>query len=283
MTQMRIRNMNTNDLGFAISLTEQEKWGSIREDFQELLLFDPNGSFIAEMNGEPIGMVCAISYGSFGFIGNLIVRSEYRKSGYGTTLMSHAIAYLKGKGTDTVMLDAVQKAVPLYKKLGFKEMCNSLRYEGRVEPETSSNSRDMEDKDMMHILGIDRKHFGANRFLFLGSSLSRDPDLARVIEVGGRIVGYIMGSKRHGFVRLAPWIISECPELANEMLRDFAVRVEGKQIKLGVLESNTHAVKVMKAHAFYQKSYSVRMVLGALPRDMQPSNAVYAIGSAMRG
>lgn len=280
---MKIRKMTTKDFDFAIGMTAKEGWDSIREDFQELLLFDPEGSFVAEVAGDPIGLVCAISYGPFGFIGNLIVRPEYRKNGHGTTLMKHSIDYLRGKGTNTIFLDAVPTASSLYKKLGFKEVCRSLRYEGRVEPEVSGKSRDMEDKDMMHILAIDRKHFGANRFLFLGGSLSRDPDLARVIEVGGRIAGYIMGSRRHGFVRLAPWIISGHPELANEMLRDFAVRAAGKQIRLGVLEANIHAVKVMKAHAFYLKSYSIRMVLGVSPREVLPSNGVYAIGSPMRG
>jgi ribosomal protein S18 acetylase RimI-like enzyme len=280
---MEIREMLTKDLDFAISLTMAEGWQSIKEDFEELLLFDQYGSFIAEINGEPIGMVCSISYGPFGFIGNLIVRNEYRKQSYGITLMNHAIEYLKKKDTGVIMLDGVPAAASLYKKLGFQEVCRSLRYEGHVEPKVSENARDMEDKDMMHILGIDRKHFGANRFLFLGGGLSRDPDLARVMEIDGKIVGYIMGSRRHNSVRLAPWVISDRTELAGEMLQDFAVRAEGNEIRLGVLATNNHATRLMKAHAFYQKSYSLRMVLGAEPRDVRPSDGVYAIGSAMRG
>ncbi len=275
--------MLSKDLDFAIGLTMAEGWLSIKEDFKELLLFDQHGSFIAEIKGEPVGMVCAISYGPFAFIGNLIVRKEYRKQGYGTTLMNHAIEYLREKGTEVIMLDGVPAAASLYRKLGFQEVCRSLRYEGRVEPKVSEKARDMEDKDMMHILGIDRKHFGANRFLFLGSGLSRDPDLARVMEIDGKIVGFIMGSRRHDSIRIAPWVISGHTELAGEMLRDFAVRAEGKRIRLGVLATNSHATRLMKAHAFYLKSYSIRMVLGAEPRQVRPSDGIYAIGSAMRG
>jgi hypothetical protein len=67
------------------------------------------------------------------------------------------------------------------------------------------------------------------------------------------------------------------------MLQDFAVRVEGNLIRLGVLDTNSHATRLMKAHAFYEKSYSIRMVLGASALEVRPSDGIYAIGSAMRG
>ena len=278
---LEIREMQSTDIDFALSLTEDEGWSSIRRDFEELLLFDQHGCFIAEEDGISIGMACALSYGPFGTLGNLILVREYRGRRYGTRLMEHGLEYLKRKGVKFTMLDAVPKAVPLYERLGFKKVCRSLRLRGRVEPVVSAKVRTLEDKDMLRILSIDREQFGANRFLFLGSALSSNPDLGRLLEVDGRIAGFMLGSRRHGFVRLAPWIMCSHFELAKSLLKDFAVRVGGKEIRAGVLETSRKAVAVFKDSGLYQESVSWRMVHGR--ERMEFSDGIFAIGSPMRG
>ena len=70
-------------------------------------------------------MISAVSYGSIGFIGSLIVLPDYRNQGIGTALMKHAIECLENTGARALMLDAVQKAVPVYERLGFNRVCNS--------------------------------------------------------------------------------------------------------------------------------------------------------------
>ena len=195
---MEIREMTSADLGFAISLTEAVGWSSIRRDFEELLLFDPRGNFVGEEEGVPIGMVCALTYGPFASIGNLIVVNEFRGQGKGAELMEHAMDYVKNKGTDVMMLDSVPAAVPLYERLGFKKVCRSLRLAGHVEPKLTQRVRPMEGKDLMHILSVDRKHFGASRFLFISSGLAACPEFSTVVEVDGDIAGYAMGANDMG-------------------------------------------------------------------------------------
>lgn len=278
---LEIREMQSSDIDFALSLTEEEGWSSIRSDFEELRLFDQHGCFIAEEDGISIGMACALSYGPFGTLGNLILVREYRGRGYGTKLMEHGLEYLKGKGVDFAMLDAVPKAVPLYERLGFKKVCRSLRLRGRVEPAVSAKVRALEDKDMLRILSIDRVQFGANRFLFLGSTLSANPDLGRLLEVDGQIAGFIMGSRRHGFVRLAPWVMCSHFEMAKSILKDFAVQVSGLEIRAGVLETSRKSIGLLKASGLYQESSSWRMVHGRDRVDF--ADGLFAIGSPMRG
>ncbi|MFW9800459.1 MAG: GNAT family N-acetyltransferase [Candidatus Thorarchaeota archaeon] len=279
---MDIREMTSADLDFAISLTEAEGWSSIKRDFEELLLFDPNGNFVGEEEGVPIGMVCALSYGHFASIGNLIVVNEFRGQGKGAELMEHAMEYVKNKGTDVLMLDSVPAAVPLYERLGFNKVCRSLRLAGRIEPRRSLKIRPMEGRDLMHILSIDRKHFGASRFLFISNGLAACPEFSSVAEVDNEIVGYMMGSERHGHVRLAPWIMSAHAELAEEFLRDFAVEAGGLEIRAGVLETSRRAIGVYKACGLVEKGHSWRMVRGTREK-IEFSDRIYAIGSPMRG
>jgi hypothetical protein len=71
--EMQIRRMTDRDLEFALYLTSEEGWSSTRLDFEELMEFNPDGCFIAEIDNEKAGMVCSFPYDGFGFISYLIV------------------------------------------------------------------------------------------------------------------------------------------------------------------------------------------------------------------
>ncbi len=73
---MEIRPMKKNDIPFAMRLTISEGWSSIPLDFGGLLRYDSTAAFVPEKRNERLGMVSAVSYGSFGFMGNLIVEKE---------------------------------------------------------------------------------------------------------------------------------------------------------------------------------------------------------------
>ena len=55
--------MSNNDLDFALNQTTLEGWSSTKQDFEELLQFNPKGSFIGEIDDDPVGMVCTVNYG----------------------------------------------------------------------------------------------------------------------------------------------------------------------------------------------------------------------------
>ncbi|TFG11269.1 GNAT family N-acetyltransferase [Candidatus Thorarchaeota archaeon] len=280
---MNIRSLLSSDIDFALDLTMAEGWTSTRSDFEELLLFNPNGCFIAEIGSEPMGMVCSISYGPFGFVGNLIVRPEYRGEGRGFGLMESAMHYLQSRGTSVVMLDAVSKAVSLYERLGFEIVCRSLRLAGTVKPKSSPRMHQMDEKFLKQVLSLDQKLFGGDRSLFLKKSLEKHPDLSLVCEGDNELVGFMMGSRRHGHVRLAPWAVSESPGFAQEMLPAFAEKAGSTTIRLGVLENNENAVRLLEDHGFHEQSHSWRMVKGVSPDAVHLSDGIYAIGSPMRG
>ena len=116
---MITRKMSVTDLDFALNLTMLEGWNSTKQDFEEILQFNPEGSFIGEVDREPIGTVCTVSYGEFGFIGYLIVQNMYRGQNFGKTLLEIAMKHLLKRGTKSILLDGVPQAVSLYEQLGF--------------------------------------------------------------------------------------------------------------------------------------------------------------------
>ena len=279
---MNIRPMLKQDIDFALLLTSCEGWGSIALDFEEILAFDPESCFILEINEAPVGMICTIPYDGFGFISNLIVLKEHRNRGLGAILMKHALAHLEKRGVRSHLLDGVLSAVSLYERFGFEKKHKPLRLEGRVEPKTSDDIREMVKADLNDINGFDAKFFGASRKDFLESRLRHFPSLCKVLEIDGYIEGYIMGSERRGFIRIGPWVMKTNSERAEALLQDFSSACEGMPLRMGVLENNEMALHILQKHGFAQKSYSWRMIRG-VRGSWTFSDHLYAIHSAARG
>lgn len=280
--EMQIRLMREADIDFALQMTSTEGWSSTRLDFEELLQFDPEGCFVAEVDEIPIGMVCSCPYDGFGFVSNLIVDREYRYKQYGTILMKHIIEYLEKRGVMTQLLDGVIKAISLYERLGFVKKYRSMRLEGTVKPEESDIVRPMTSEDLEVINRLDTEFFGAPREKFLHSRYSHFPNLAKVMEVRGKIVGYIMGSESRDAIRIGPWVIRDRLDLAEHLLTEFATEVEEKNLKIGVVENNVKALGLLRKHGFNEVGHSWRMLRG-IEGNWTLSDHLYAICCAARG
>jgi ribosomal protein S18 acetylase RimI-like enzyme len=279
---MKIRCMTEADLDFAISLTSKEGWSSTRTDFEELLRFDSHGCFIGEEKNKRVGMVCAISYGHFGNIGNLIVPEICRGRKLGSILMEYAMSYLLGKGASVIFLDGVQAAVSLYERLEFRKICKSLRLSGHVIGKASDHVRMMESSDINEVLAIDIQHFKADRSFFLQSCQENNPRLCVVLEIDNIITGYILGSPRKSSVRIGPWVMHRHLDKAEELLRAFVEKTENQSVQLGVLETSVQAIHLMQKLGFTETSYSWRMGKGDL-ENVEFSKGMYAIHSPARG
>lgn len=279
---MHIRLLTDKDIDFALGLAIGEGWASIRSDFEELIRYYANGCFLGEIDGRRVGLVTALNYGKFGFIGNLLVDEKFRGSGFGSQLMCHAINYLRDEGLECVMLDGIPKARSLYERFGFRKVCKSLRLEGRIEGRQSDSVRHMEPEDIPSIQNIDRHQFGSDRSMLITSWSKRDPTLCFVLEIDDNISGYIMGSMRSGFVRIGPWVMQNHYDRAHELLYVIADETKNSLLRIGVLEANGQANKILTEYGLIQYAFSWRMVLGQSPPS-EMLNSVYAIASPARG
>ena len=189
-----IHAMNTRDLTFAEECIEAEGW--VSENHKTLEGFfshDPAGCLVAELDGKQVGIGVATSYGHCGFIGELIVRPEARGQGVGAALLNHACAYLRQRGAHTIYLDGVVKAVGLYERNGFRKVCRSLRFSGKVDGKAYSGVRSIREKDLSSLFELDCRHFGADRSFFLRRRWILYPELSKVLVEEGRVTGYILG------------------------------------------------------------------------------------------
>lgn len=96
---------------------------------------------LAEENGECVATGIIFYYlsvpsvfnvaGKNAYITSLYVKPEYRRLGIGTTILKHLINCASQRGYDIVMLSASELGKPIYEKIGFQEIQNSMIYDGR--------------------------------------------------------------------------------------------------------------------------------------------------------
>ena len=277
---MQIRPIKPEELNFAHALTKIEKWGTTRQELEELLTINPQGFFIAHIKEEPVGIVSSINYGSFGFIGNLIVMNNFRGQGIGSEVMKEAIDYLKIHNVKTIMLDAVPLTVPLYENLGFIPMCRSLRLKTSYESKLHNNYvSHMSDNDLTESINLDYKYFNGDRSELLKRRYFQNYDYCFIIKRSGYIKGFLMAFPKNKHIFVGPWIVD--PDEPNaSILLDRLVYKKKTKLLIGVLESNCRALELLKSLSFKIFNYSIRMYLGD---PFTPSNGMIAIAGPDRG
>lgn len=281
---MIIRTMGEEDLSFVVACTTREGWlGETIDVFRAFLRYDPSGCLIAEENDRRIGMCIAVSYGSYGFLGELIVVEECRGRGVGRRVLERSINYLQDRGCRGIYLDGDAPAVPLYERIGFRHVCKSLRFLGRIRGRRHDHVEPMSRTDMDAVCSMDRAAFGADRRFFLEYRLEHFPRLCKTLVEDGLIVGFIMGQPGHEVVSVGPWVMRDHDGRPIDLLEGLAAETGDDVLRLGVLSSNSRAVGALQSvRGLGEAVPSWRMVHG-IDGKLGGSEQLYAIGSAAKG
>jgi GNAT superfamily N-acetyltransferase len=280
---IKIRIMTKKDIPFALKLQDIVGWGNTFSDIERSLYYEPKGCFIASLDETDIGVVNSYLYGKVGFIGNLIVDPETRGKGVGTELMKQAIKRLTNDGAETIRLEGVQKAIPLYERLGFKGEYKSLRFNGVAVKAPFKGIEPIVLEDLKQITKLDRSFCGVNRVQKITRVLEDFPDLCFKVSKEGAIRGFIMARNGVSNVRVGPWICDpKYGELAEKLLNALTSKVEGSKIWVGVPEHNRLSIEIMESKMFIRMSSSLRMCYGVC-RKLEDVSGIFGIGAPDKG
>jgi len=287
LESLDIRSFTKGDIDFAHEMTEIEKWNNTRKDIERMFKLNPSGCFVAEVKGKRVGHVFSVRYGKLGWIGFLIVRAEYRVKGVGTLLMRKAMDHLLGCGVETIKLEAVPKIASLYRKLGFVDEYDSLRFFGKTRKLTSaasSNVKSLQKSMIEEVAKFDAEYFGADRSEVLMRLCSDYPKLCYVSCIESKIVGYIMCRRAESGYRAGPWVCApKDPRNSRELLAKCVERLgQNAELYIGVPAANKVAVKIMQEFGFEQYSKSIRMRFGK-KLETDDIKGVFAIGGPEKG
>ena len=252
-----------------------------------MLEYEPGSCFIAEVGGKPAGHVFSVSYGKLGWIGYVIVDVGHRGRGIGTMLMKKAMDYLLSRRVETIKLEAAPEIADFYRRLGFVEEYDSLRFVGRsrktVSPRGEHVSR-MKAEMLTEVAEFDAKYFGGNRIEVIGKLFKEYPQHCFVSYSGIAVDGYTMCRRAHAGYKLGPWVSNpENPDAAKLLLANCISTLEGgEDVYVGVPYPNKAAAKVLQEFGFEEYSKSIRMRFGKrLETDCV--NGIFAMGGPMKG
>jgi GNAT superfamily N-acetyltransferase len=185
--------MGLGDIDVMLSLVELAGWNQTRADLTRLFHHQPEGCFVAEVLGRPIGTITTTSHGrDVAWIGMMLVHPDFRRQGIATVLMNRSIDWLHESGIACIKLDATPEGAAVYEQLGFCAEYGLKRYvRAGHEPGVRLATTTID----FQIPTLDAQAFGADRSDYL-KRLAKD---SRVVSVAdgygmirpGRVASYL--------------------------------------------------------------------------------------------
>jgi len=278
---MLVRPFSPHDVAFAASLSGLEGRSDTAQEYENLVHFDPHGCFIGEVDGEPVGMVLAISYGKLGWISALVVKQAYRGCGYGSMLLSTAVAYLLDHGARTVALDAPPECVDLYAHAGFAPAFDILYFRGQAQAPAEASHPSIlafRARDLHAVTMFDWACFGANRERVLRALLRLSP-ISLLAQDGAGVGGYLLARRTHDHWTVGPWV---CTRLAEPLLDHALAAIGPEPVRLGVPSVNAGALGLVHARGLQEYYRETRMVQGD-PEGVGHPESIYAVAASEKG
>ena len=160
-----LRRMTAEDLAAAHDLSHEQKWPHRIEDWE--MMFSLGSGYVAERDGEIVGTAMSWLYGEdTATLGMVIVSPNAQGMGTGRRLMDAVLDDLKGR---TVMLNATDEGLPLYRKMGFEPMGSIFQHQGAAfavpmaELIPDERVRPLGNKDMDVLRTLARRATGMDR------------------------------------------------------------------------------------------------------------------------
>jgi len=269
---LSIRNLTLQEMVFPMEVAYKEGWNPGLYDGAAFYQADPEGFFIAELDGGMAGGVSVVRYGDGpAYIGNHFVLPPYRGRGIGKTLWEHALAQVPGR---SVCINGLPDGTSFYESYGFESVCHIIRYRGNIftEGRLSQSVHAAQDVDFLKLTAFDASCFGLARRRFLRTWLDTPAAESLCLLKEGEIRAWgCMRRCRSGW-RLGP-VFARDGENAEELLRHFAVKTIAEDVYMDITESNTLAIRLAFSMGMTPMEARVRMYKGE--RSDGPLDQIY--------
>jgi GNAT superfamily N-acetyltransferase len=247
-----LRLMTAGDISLGMRLRQQAGWNQTEADWRRCLELQPDGCFVAESEGVPVGTVTTCIFGSVAWIAMVLVDVAVRGRGIGRGLLNEALAFLDRRGIASVRLDATPLGRPLYQSLGFVEEYTLIRHEGvlSIDNTAAKSSADiivrtMPAAQLERVLQLDRQITSTDRQTLLRRLFAESPEEWHIAERGEEVLGY--AAARPGS---RAWQIGPCMATieAGPLLSAYAWRRHaGHYVFVDIPEDNRAAIAAVQA------------------------------------
>lgn len=271
MSVPKIRLLQPSDIDAAEEILNLAftRPGNRRRDLGFALKMTPDCYFLAEEAGVPVGMVGAVVYDRYAWVGLMAVDPRRQSKGIGRALMNHLLGELDRRNLAMVLLDASGPGHPLYLSLGFSDEDKAWMYErknGEVEwPDSPANDpaapcriRLADPTDLTALRAFDARNAGADRGKLLDLFLNEFPGRAFLTETApGQLSGYLIAQTK----RIGPWFAEDSTS-AECLLRGAMTLYFEEPAQVIVPERNSDADRILRRFGFLPAYSNIHMRRG---------------------
>lgn len=262
---IHVRLMTDADVPLGLRLCRQAGWNQTETDWRRALSLQPDGCFVAEWAGTPVGTTTTCMFGDVAWVAMVLVDEAMRGRGIATAVMRHALAFLDAQGIATVRLDATPLGQPLYERLGFITEYRLARYEGILSATEAVGGVDRAVPEQWEALAaLDNAVTGVDRRALLYRLFAQEPESVRVARDYDTVRGFIAARTGIRAVQLGPCIAP--PEVSPLLFVDAWGRYPGQRVYIDIPVDNAAATRLAEAQGLTVQRYLTRMRRGT-PRD----------------
>jgi GNAT superfamily N-acetyltransferase len=259
---LRIRGMTIADIPLGMRLKQQSGWNQVEGDWRRLLDLQPDGCFVAELDGVSVGTVTTCRFGLVAWVAMMLVDKSFRSHGIGRALMCRALEELDSAGIRTIRLDATPLGRPLYESLDFVAEATFARYVGVLPPaDEPPRLNEMAASEVVGGLSaLDLHVTGTDRGRLLHRLADEYPDSLRVAFEAGEITGFLLARPSSRARRIGPCIAGERagPLLLGDARRMYA----GEEVIIDCPIANAPAVALAESWGLRVSGLLTRMGRG---------------------
>jgi GNAT superfamily N-acetyltransferase len=233
-----LRPLTAADLPAALRLSASAHWNQNEADWRTMLRLGHGwGIHAAGADGRPVlaASTVVLPYGTdFAWISMVLVLPEFRRRGYASRLLRHALDALAAEGHAAV-LDATPAGHAVYVREGFADTWGFARWRRKAQATPAHAAGDeppvpptraLAEADWPAIEALDAPAFGASRLPLLRALAMRLPAAARVVEQSGRLRGFVLGRDGHEACQVGP-LLADDEGVARALLADALQTLEG--------------------------------------------------------
>jgi GNAT superfamily N-acetyltransferase len=278
---IRVRPMTAADLPLGLDLSRQAGWNQLPADWQRALELQPDGCFVAEWQGTPVGTTTTCIFGPVAWVAMVLVEESHRGRGIGRALMEHALRFLDDRGVPTVRLDATPLGRPLYERLGFVEQFTLARYGGTVQPSPPiAGVETAAPEEWESLAALDQSVTGTDRRRVLTRWFGEQPAGVRCVRRDGVVAGFL--ASRPG---ARAWYVGPCLAAAADvgrlLLADAWQRHAGRAVFVDIPVTHEAATRAAAARGLTVQRQLTRMCRGAVVCERV--EALWASGGPEKG
>jgi len=254
--------MTSDDIPLGMQLKNDAGWNQTPADWKRFLDLQPEGCFVAEWDGRPVGTATTSVFGSVGWIAMVLVNESYRHRGIGTQLVQQALSYLDGECVTTARLDATPLGRPVYERMGFVAEHELVRLEGTASaifyemPVVPARQKHHEA-----VFALDQRATGTSRRRLVERLLTEHRDVARVVVRGGSVMGYAMLRPGSRALQIGP-AIAASEEAGRELCEWAFGQCAGQRVFVDIPRENLPAIEWARARGLREQRKLTRMCRG---------------------